>query len=417
MKRLAPHALVIALMAAAALAGVLTTPESTAADQGGVAGAGAMEPKGKVPAQWRLIWAENPAREATISWSTKEATTANTVYYDTRALKGDVPSYKHKVQAQANGRHTAKTHTLHYHHAKLEKLEPNTAYYFCIGSDDHFTREFHFITAPEGDVDLKFLYGGDSRSDRGGRRTMNNRMRALFEADPAILCLVHGGDYIADGDEVDQWSEWLTDHELTVTTGGRMLPVVPARGNHEAGDVQYDEVWADTGGRGKNYYRTMFGSQVMVVNLNTEISAGGDQAKWLEETLKANPKVRWQLANYHRPAYPAVKEPSVAKQHWVPLFEKYNLDVAFESDGHTIKRTAAIRGDKPDETGITYIGEGGLGVKQRTPDPERWYFKGGTTGSASHVQKVTVTKETLTVETILHNGKVFDTWQGKPRQR
>lgn len=417
MKRFAPHALVLALMAAAALAGVVTTPESTAADAGGVAGAGAIEPKGKVPAQWRVIWGENPAREATISWSTKEATEVNTVYYDTRALKGDVPSYKHKVQAHANGRHTASSHTLHYHHAKLEKLEPSTAYYFCIASDDNFTREFHFITAPEGDVELKFLYGGDSRSDRGGRRTMNNRMRALFEADPTILCLVHGGDYIADGDEVDLWSEWLTDHELTVTSGGRMLPVVPARGNHEAGDVQYDEVWADTGGRGKNYYRTMLGSQVMVVNLNTEISAGGDQAKWLEETLRANPKIRWQLANYHRPAYPAVKEPSVAKQHWVPLFEKYNLDVAFESDGHSIKRTTAIRGDKPDATGITYIGEGGLGVKQRTPDPERWYFKGGTTGASSHVQKVTVTKETLTVETMLHNGKVFDTWQGKARKR
>ncbi|MBX3474959.1 MAG: fibronectin type III domain-containing protein [Planctomycetes bacterium] len=417
MNRYLPHVAVIVLMLGAAVVGMMTAPATSVAEEGGVAGAGAAGPAGKAPAQWRVTWGENPAREATISWSTKEATEVNTVHYDTRALKGDVPSYKHKVQAQTSGRYTAKSFRLHYHHAKLEKLEPNTAYYFCLGSDDNFTREFFFITAPDTDADLKFLYGGDSRSDREGRRTMNRRMRELFEADPAILCLVHGGDYVADGSNMEQWNDWLTDHELTVTTAGRMLPVVPARGNHEAGDVQYDEIWADTGGRGKNYYKTMFGSQVMVVNLNTEISAGGDQAKWLEETLKVNPKIRWQLANYHRPAYPAVKEPSVAKQHWVPLFEKYNLDVAFESDGHTIKRTVAIRGDKPDATGVTYIGEGGLGVKQRTPDPERWYFKDGKTGSASHVQKVTVTKETLTVETILHNGKVFDTWQGKPRTR
>ncbi|MBE7490994.1 MAG: fibronectin type III domain-containing protein [Planctomycetes bacterium] len=416
-RRVAPHAAVLLLAILAALAGALTTPESLAADNPGFPDAGAAEPAGKTPAQWRVIWGENPSRRAVISWSTSEATEANTVYYDTVPRKADLAAYRHKAQAGVNGRYTSRGHKLHYHHTVLEELAPNTTYFFCIGSDGQFSRELHFITAPADDADVKFLYGGDSRSDRAGRRAMNQRMRALFQADPAILCLVHGGDYIHDGDDMAQWSEWLTDHELTVTAGGRVLPVVPARGNHEAGDVQYDEVWADTGGRGKNYFRTMLAAQVMIVNLNTEISAGGDQARWLEDTLRDAAGVRWQIANYHRPAWPAVKQASAAKQHWVPLFEKYNLDVAFESDGHVIKRTVAIRGDKADPTGVVYIGEGGLGVKQRTPDPKRWYFDGGITGSASHLQKVTVTRDQLKVETILHDGRVFDTWQTGPRKR
>ena len=68
------------------------------------------------------------------------------------------------------------------------------------------------------------------------------------------------------------------------------------------------------------------------------------------------------------------------------LFDKYNIDIALESDGHCMKRTVPIRDSKKDPTGIIYVGEGGLKVGQRKPDGNRWYIKdGGKTGSAHHV--------------------------------
>jgi hypothetical protein len=112
-----------------------------------------------------------------------------------------------------------------------------------------------------------------------------------------------------------------------------------------------------------------------------------------------------------------VKDPGNALEHWVPLFEKYNLDVALESDGHALKRTCAIRGGKPDATGVVYIGEGGLGVKQRSPKADRWYFEGGITASTHHVQKLTVTKTELKVESIGPKGEVLDSYTAKPRVR
>ena len=54
--------------------------------------------------------------------------------------------------------------------------------------------------------------------------------------------------------------------------------------------------------------------------------------------------------------------------HFCPLFDKYHIDIALESDGHCMKRTAPIRHGKKDPTGIVYVGEGGLGVGQR----KRW---------------------------------------------
>ena len=62
-----------------------------------------------------------------------------------------------------------------------------------------------------------------------------------------------------------------------------------------------------------------------------------------------------------------------------------------------MKRTVAVRGGKPDPTGVTYIGEGGLGVPQRVPDASRWAFQnGGFTMQGHHVTIVSVAEHAIT---------------------
>ena len=401
----------------AVLIGALVAPEGLSAGDRNPDGSYAgTKLKGTTPAQWRLSWHEDPAHEATISWTTAANPESSTLFYDTQPRGGELAKYAQHVSA-TSGRYSDDEWKLWYNHAELADLKPSTTYWFVMVSDGASSREFHFVTAPDGDTDFKLLYGGDSRSDRDSRRIMNRRMRTLLEEDAEILALAHGGDYVGEGDELEDWVEWMTDHELTVTKDGRMLPVIPARGNHEASGPIYDEIWNTPGKKDGNFYASKIGSEFLLITLNTNISAGGNQADFLETTLKDNTKIRWQVANYHRPAYPAVKSPGSALEHWVPLFEKYNLDIAFESDGHTLKRTCGIRDGKPDKTGVVYIGEGGLGVKQRTPKDDRWYFKGGVTASTLHVQKIAVTKETLTVESITDEGEVYDTYTAKVRKR
>jgi len=46
---------------------------------------------------------------------------------------------------------------------------------------------------------------------------------------------------------------------------------------------------------------------------------------------QSRPKHRWLIAQYPRPAYPAVKSPSRALQSWIPLFEKFNVDLVCEA--------------------------------------------------------------------------------------
>jgi purple acid phosphatase-like protein/calcineurin-like phosphoesterase family protein len=375
-------------------------------------------PAGTTPAHGRVVWTERPDTQATVSWSTGQGGSSHRVYYDVQPRRGQLASYAWQAEAAKNGRFTGGAPELYYHHAPLSGLKAGTTYHFVMVSDAAVSPEYHFVTAPSDDAPFRLIVGGDSRSDAAARRKMNALLAQALEKDKGILALCHGGDFMRTGTSLPDWAEWMGDHELT-TAAGRMLPVLPVRGNHEKSGVQFDEVWNwPGGGLGKNYSATTIGSDLLLVTLNSNISTEGDQAKFLEKTLRENAKVRWQLAQYHRPAYPAVKSPGGGKEAWVPIFEKYNLDLACESDGHTIKRTVPIRNDKYDPTGVVYIGEGGLGVGQRTPDNDLWYLQPpGMCGKGHHYFLLSVEKEALRTKILLMDGSVFDESEIKPRRR
>ena len=225
--------------------------------------------------------------------------------------------------------------------------------------------------------------------------------------DPKIIAFAHGGDYIVNGRMWNQWRLWLSQHELTTAADGRILPIIPTRGNHDSGPL-YKEIFNIAPDQ-PDWHTTTLGSDVAMVTLDTNVPGGGEQVKWLEEQLKAlRPNVTWLLTQYHRPLFPAVKGPPAHTKIFTPVFDTYNVDLACESDGHCIKRTIPIRDGKADPTGVVYIGEGGLGVGQRKTKPDLWYLEGGVAGSAHHVMRLDFTAETLRIRTILLNGKIFD---------
>ena len=98
------------------------------------------------------------------------------------------------------------------------------------------------------------------------------------------------------------------------------------------------------------------------------------------------------------------------------MFDKYNVDLACESDGHCIKRTIPRRGDKADPTGVVYIGEGGLGGGQRPTKADLWDLQGGVVGSQHHVMRLDFTNEELRIRAILLGGEVFDDHSLKVRK-
>jgi len=370
---------------------------------------------GKGPSQWRVIWTKDPATSATVSWTTASKGKKHQVSFEAHVSDKNVKKQSTVVLSHRDGAYSGAGGE-HYHHARLTGLKPSTTYRFVITSDGETSPPMHFTTAPADDREFNLLFGGDSRSGHFARAQVNLLMAALAEEDKDLIAFAHGGDYISSGKSWSQWSRWLSQHELTVTASGKVLPIIPTRGNHDGGPL-YDEIFDSPGSSGKNYFSTELSPQVALVTLNSEISAGGSQRTWLGKTLQSlRPEVRWLLAEYHRPAWPAVKKPGAAQKFWVPLFEQFNVDLVVESDGHVIKRTVPIRNEKKDSTGVVYVGEGGLGVSQRRPDRNRWYLKApGMTGAGHHVMRVSFGKKQLDYEVILLDRKVADRTQLRPR--
>lgn len=355
----------------------------------------AQDPSPLTPRQFRVVWEEAPATEASIGWTTTEAGKKHLVHLDRQSRAGRVSAYRKTIKSDSDGPYSLsdddrdRAAAAHFHHVHLTKLKPDTTYWFVITSDGEASRELHFRTAPDENIDISVLYGGDSRTGRDQRQVVNQSIADMAAADANIRCFIHGGDYIERGLSWWQWTLWLDHFQLTIGAEGMVLPIIPARGNHDNGPL-FNEIFDRPGLDGKNYFHTDLTPEIALLTLNSEISAAGDQANWLEGMLgdlRANRS--WLLAHYHRPAWPAIKAPGSGRTHWVPLFEQFDVDLVMESDGHCMKRTLPIRDGKEDPTGVTYIGEGGLGVPQRKPDSTRWFLQPPAfTGSAHHLTRI-----------------------------
>lgn len=365
-----------------------------------------------------------PSRQAMVSWSTTVEGQANVVHVDTEPRDGELGAYARTVPATRTGAWTlleeeaAAGMDAWYHHVSLDDLEPATRYYITVETDGETLGEYWFETAPDDDRDVAVLMGGDSRvgdarvQDDNRRRMMNRRMAILLEDNPQIVALAHTADYTNRA----YWSQelfWLNDHfETTTTSNGRLLPIIPSRGNHDL-DVGFEEKFWNPERENDFYFTSRISADVALVILNTEISRGGDQRVWLDETLRElRPQVRYITAYFHQPAWPSVRAFSSgegSRRAWVGLFEEHGVDLVGAGHDHALKRTAPIRNAAPDPEGIIYIGDGGLGVGNREVATDRWYLRaGGMAMSIDNVHFIRYTREHIDVKAIGRDGETLD---------
>jgi acid phosphatase type 7 len=334
-----------------------------------------------------LTWQQDPTTTMTIDWHTTGD--AGTPVVEYRAAGSG--TWETSPPQSLVFPHSDRT----VHRAELTGLQPATAYRFRFGEQ---SRMYSFRTMPvDASNPIRFAAGGDTRHDQVWMEETNRQVLAY---DPDFV--IFGGDLAyADGreDRLDRWYEWFDAYKNTlITPEGRVIPVLVAIGNHEVQGGYYnrDDNERRAGGPpytgddasreriapffyslfatpGQPGYKVIdFGDYLSIVLLDTDHSnpIDGAQTRWLETVLDARQHVPHVFPLYHVPAFPSVRsfEGEVSarvREHWVPLFERSTVRVAFENHDHAYKRTHPIRNGQISADGIVYLGDGCWGVGER----------------------------------------------------
>ncbi|OHV04091.1 purple acid phosphatase family protein [Mycobacterium talmoniae] len=370
----------------------------------GAAGATLLAPRG--PSLWtrpsrngappveglHLQFGRDAAREVVVSWHTTEAVR------NPRVLLG-TPSggFGRSVSADTRTYRDAKSGTeVRVNHARLTGLTPHTDYVYAAVHDGTDPETGTVRTAPSGRHPLCFTSFGDQAtptlgklagsgyvSDNLGSPAAGDTTAAIERIGP-LFNLVNGDLCYANlsTDRIRSWSDWFANN----TRSARYRPWMPAAGNHEnergngpIGYAAYQTYFAvpDSGAddelRGLWYSFTA--GSVRVISLanddvclqdggNTYVHgySGGAQKRWLETELadaRRDPLVDWVVVCMHQTAISTADHTNGAdlgiRTDWLPLFDRYGVDLVVCGHEHHYERSHPLRG--------------ALGTDTRTPIP------------------------------------------------
>jgi hypothetical protein len=407
-------------------------------------------PPPTMPVAIYLTWQRDPVTTMTVHWHTEW----------TQGFADSVLEYRrtgagiNSPWSRASGHAAQMPYTNRMvHTVEISGLTGNTRYEFRLGrlttreSDGGlefapFGPAHAFSTLPPNlNRPVKFISGGDIY---GGDHVnlMTEMCRIAAARDPEFALL--GGDIAYVNNEpkaADRWFNFFQVWGDTMkTTDGRLIPVIPAIGNHEVHGDTY-EIRGGAPNRGVSTDRALFfytlfsfpgrpgykaidvGDYLSIIALDSFHSnpVPGAQTDWLRGVLASRRAVPYVVPFYHVPAYPSYRSfagaISVAvRANWVPLFDEAGVRFAFENHDHAYKVSHPLRGGEKHADGTRYLGDGAWAVNAREVRPlaESPYLERAL--SRNHVFVVTLHRDRADFVAIDPQGVEFDKFSIKSKR-
>jgi predicted MPP superfamily phosphohydrolase len=240
------------------------------------------------------------------------------------------------------------------HVARIEGLEAGQIYCHSIDGWTH-PAGFRTAPAPGSAAPVRFVVFGDS-----GGGPQQSAVREQIET-VAFDLLLHVGDIAYGQGTLGQLESQFFDEYADIL---RHVPAFPTSGNHDYTTdrgAPFRQVFAlpDNGtGTGSERWYSFDWGLVHFVALDTE-RIDATQTEWLDRDLGAN-QLPWTVVYLHRPPYSSGDHGSstAVREAFVPLFERYGVDIVFAGHDHDYERTEPLQG-------VTYIVTGGGGRSTR----------------------------------------------------
>jgi 3',5'-cyclic AMP phosphodiesterase CpdA len=244
---------------------------------------------------------------------------------------------------------------------------------------------------------LRFVVYGDSRSNPSQHTQV---VQGIMASDPDIV--LHAGDLVTDGRVYDQWNPEYFEPVSPLTNAG--IPIYVALGNHEH-DASWCYDWFFNGSSRSWYSFDRSGAHFIILDTNKAFSSGSAQYTWLEQDL-SSVNAEWIFAVFHHPAFTSGSNGDDStsvnvRQHLVPLFETYGVDIVFNGHAHFYERSLK------DE--VYYIVTGGGGGPLYNPNQLANPYQQAVK-KAYHHCRIDLTQDSLTFEAVLNDGSVFDSF-------
>lgn len=231
--------------------------------------------------------------------------------------------------------------------AVMNGIEPGEAYEYRVGSRrrDAWSDWLEIDGGPAQGEDCTFAFLGDTQE---GFAAVGSMLEAIEQRHPDTSLYLLGGDLVEFGDRRNQWDEFL---HYTSPAFSR-TPMMPAVGNHDVSEEQdlFFSHYLTLPGNGledktcKNYSFTHGNVFFIVLDSNYSKSK---QKSWLKKTLKKarNEGHAFKVVMFHKPVYHprAGRTSEGVLKSWVPLFDRYGVDLVLTGHDHSYARSRKIR--------------------------------------------------------------------------
>ncbi|WP_096305026.1 metallophosphoesterase family protein [Jatrophihabitans sp. GAS493] len=344
-----------------------------------------------------LQFGADAATEVTVSWYALQPVTRP------RVLLGEQDGrYNRSIPATATTYTDAKSGQVVYaYHAAINGLIPLHGYGYAAVHDGAEPLFGTFQTAPRGRQPFTFTSFGDQGTPTTGRKyvppagvTIANppyvndnlgspaagdttagieRVQPLFHLFNGDLCYANLAD-----DRVRTWNDFWENNSRSA----RNRPWMPAAGNHEnelgngpIGYQAYQTYFSLPTQPGQTdvtrglWYSFTVGSVHIISLANDDVAyqdggnsyvrgySNGAQKAWLEKELKAarrNRAIDWIVVCMHQVVISTADQFNGAdlgiRQEWVPLFDRYGVDLVVCGHEHHYERSHPIRGQQSNAT-------------------------------------------------------------------
>lgn len=278
------------------------------------------------------------------------------------------------------------------HFVTLSPLTPGTHYSYRVMVDGGILGQGDFQTAGgPGDNHFSFVAFGDS----GTGSPAQLELASLMETLDFSFAIIAGDVIYESGLEGEFDPHYFIPYQRLINH----LPFFPVAGNHDLKTDQGATFMSDFyHPTGKLYYDFHWGDTHFIA-LDSTNASDPNQMAWLTQTLSSSTSL-WKIVYFHHPAYSSGSYGGYRyiQERFVPLFEKYHVDVVFNGHDHDYERTQPING-------IVYIVTGGGGAYLR-PVGHSAYT--AFSQSIHHIVRAEMTSHTLTLNAIDPNGTIFD---------